>query len=152
MLKFEKKKKIRRQKVNKATFFLQVFCGLSSDLQAYAGKRLQGYKTLVHLVLLSWTFSNNEWMKGEIFMIGDPCIIRIYTIMLPTKAHKCIEMIFYTHWTTMGRDSSVGIATRYGLDGPGIESRWGRDFPNPSRPVLGPTQPPVQWVPGLSLE
>ena len=23
------------------------------------------------------------------------------------------------------RDSSVGIATRYGLDGPGIESRWG---------------------------
>ena len=25
----------------------------------------------------------------------------------------------------MGRDSSVGIATGYGLDGPGIESRWG---------------------------
>ena len=49
-----------------------------------------------------------------------------------------------------GRDSSVGIATRYGLDGPGIESQWRRDFPHPSRPVLGPTQPPVQWVPGLS--
>ena len=28
----------------------------------------------------------------------------------------------------VGRDSAVGIATRYGLDGPGIESRWGRDF------------------------
>ena len=27
--------------------------------------------------------------------------------------------------SVMGRDSSVGIATRYGLDGPGIESRWG---------------------------
>ena len=26
----------------------------------------------------------------------------------------------------MGRDGSVGIATRYGLDGPGIESRCGR--------------------------
>ena len=25
----------------------------------------------------------------------------------------------------MGRDSVVGIATRYGLDGPGIDSRWG---------------------------
>jgi hypothetical protein len=33
----------------------------------------------------------------------------------------------------MSRDSSVGIATRYGLDGPGIESRWGRDFQHPSR-------------------
>jgi hypothetical protein len=49
----------------------------------------------------------------------------------------------------VGRDSSVGIATRYELDGPGIESQWGRDFPHPSRPALGPTQPPIQWVPGL---
>jgi hypothetical protein len=46
------------------------------------------------------------------------------------------------------RDSSVGIATRYGLDGPGIESRWGRDFPHPFRSALGPIQPPVQYTPG----
>jgi hypothetical protein len=43
----------------------------------------------------------------------------------------------------MGRDSSVGIETRYGVDCPAIESRRGRDFPQPSRPSLGPTQPPV---------
>ena len=49
-----------------------------------------------------------------------------------------------------GPRSVFGVATGYGLDGLGIESRWGRDFPHLSRPALGPTQPPVQWVPGLS--
>ena len=48
----------------------------------------------------------------------------------------------------VGRDSSVCIATRYGMDGPGIESWFGRDFPHLSRPTLGPTQPSMQWVPG----
>ena len=46
--------------------------------------------------------------------------------------------------------SVVGIATGYRLDGPGFESRWERDFPHLSRPALGSTQPPVQWVRGLS--
>jgi hypothetical protein len=31
----------------------------------------------------------------------------------------------------MGRDSVVGIATRYGLDGREIESRWGAGFSAP---------------------
>ena len=40
----------------------------------------------------------------------------------------------------MGWDSSVGTATRYGLDGPGIELRRGRDF-----------SAPVQTGPGAHL-
>ena len=49
----------------------------------------------------------------------------------------------------VGRNSSDGIATRYGLEGPGIECRWRRDFRHSFRQILGPTQPPRRWVPGL---
>jgi hypothetical protein len=45
---------------------------------------------------------------------------------------------------------NVSLNVRYGLDGPGIESRWGRDLPHLSTPALGPTQPPIQWVPAHS--
>jgi hypothetical protein len=50
------------------------------------------------------------------------------------------------------RDSSVCIATRYGLDGTGIEFRWQRGFPHQSRPSLGPTQPPSSVLTGLFPE
>jgi hypothetical protein len=38
------------------------------------------------------------------------------------------------------------VTSKQRLDGPGIETRWGRDFLRLSRPVVGPTQPPIQWV------
>jgi hypothetical protein len=64
----------------------------------------------------------------------------------PPLSQEIILVIIFV----AGRDSSVGIATRYGLDGLGIESRWWRDFQHTSRPTLGLTQSPIQWVPGHS--
>jgi hypothetical protein len=55
-----------------------------------------------------------------------------YAVYNTINLHICI-------CTCVGRDSSVGIATRDGLNGPGIESRWGRDFLHLSRMALGPT-------------
>ena len=48
-----------------------------------------------------------------------------------------------------GPGSSVGIATDYGLEGPGSYP-GGDEIFRPSRPALGSTQLPVKWVPGLS--
>ena len=48
-----------------------------------------------------------------------------------------------------GPGSVAGIATDYGLEGPGIKSQWGRDFPHLSGPPLRSTQPPLKWAPGL---
>ena len=46
----------------------------------------------------------------------------------------------------MGRVSSVGIATRNGMDGPGIESRWGARFSAPVQ--TGPAAYPASCAMG----
>jgi len=51
----------------------------------------------------------------------------------------------------VNRICAVGIAIRYGIDGPGNESRWGRDFLYPSKSdPRHPSQLLSQRVPSLS--
>jgi hypothetical protein len=46
-----------------------------------------------------------------------------------------LHTLYSSSNTTVYRDSSVGVANRYGLDSPGMESRWGRIFrTRPDRP------------------
>jgi hypothetical protein len=70
-----------------------------------------------------------------------------YTVVLHKRSFEtlgtaCTRLI-------VGRDGVVGVETRYGLEGTGMESPWGRDFPHASRPALESAQPPIQCVPGL---
>jgi hypothetical protein len=53
--------------------------------------------------------------------------------------------------TAVDQNTIVAIATRYGMDGPRIESWWRRDFPQQSRPDREHIQSSVQWVQGLFL-
>jgi hypothetical protein len=39
------------------------------------------------------------------------------------------------------QNNAVGIATRYGMDGPGIESRWGQIFCTRTEQPWGPPSP-----------
>jgi hypothetical protein len=71
---------------------------------------------------------------------------RRYHILQRNIVNFCIIIIIIII-IIIGLDSAVGIATRYGLDGQGVRIR---DFPRLFRPALGLTQPPIQWVPGLT--
>jgi len=75
---------------------------------------------------------------------------KLYHNWLFTKkcSYTFIWNILALFWTTcydiftilnVDRNSSVGKATRYRLDGPEIECRWRRDFPHLFRPAMGPT-------------
>ena len=81
------------------------------------------------------------------------CCISVQTALACANqcSASCQQFLLrcYFYWYR-GQDNSVSIATRYGLDGPEIESRCGRDFLGPSRPDLEPTQSPAQRVQGLS--
>jgi hypothetical protein len=51
--------------------------------------------------------------------------------------------------TNLCYSTFLALCTLRVLDFSGFESRCGRDFPYPSRPVLRPTQRSAQWIPGL---
>jgi hypothetical protein len=61
----------------------------------------------------------------------------IFYFSLLSHERKTENVFVSSTHLVRGPGNSVGIATGYGLDGPGIESRWGRDFSHTSRPGPG---------------
>jgi hypothetical protein len=58
-------------------------------------------------------------------------------------------LLYSTTCQSGARDSVVGVATCYCLDGPWFGFQWMRDFPDSSRRAPRSTQPPAQWILGF---
>ena len=63
-----------------------------------------------------------------------------------------IIIIRITVGVGMGVRSRYNVSRRAGRSGDRIPVGGGRNFSHPTRPALGPIQPPIEWVPGHSPE
>jgi hypothetical protein len=109
--------------------------------------------TILQILSLLITYLVTE-LKGSTLLVPKndsehtpwtvPCTFQLTACLLTSKYYPLHSLIL--------QGSVVGTVTAYGMDGPGIESRWGRDFPHLSRLALRLTQPPARWVPGVSWE
>jgi len=92
-------------------------------------------------------FTNTATISRIYFFFSTPLfnpkLSRLLTTLFIYMAH---EMGMWARITRI-----VGITTRYGLDGLGIESWRGLNFSHPSSPALGPTQTLVTTHPHLAV-
>jgi hypothetical protein len=120
----------------------------SAHIQQLYILRLNGHSEMIHSPHIQQLYILRLNEHSE--MIHSPHIQQLYILRLNGHSEMIHSPNLQKYFirklniNLRSRDSSVGIAIGYGLDGPGIESRWGRAISHTSRPVLGPTQSPVQ--------
>jgi hypothetical protein len=110
--------------------------GFTDTLHTYLGTR-DNYIVITDLHTLQFTVTH---------ALG----FSVFTSRILATDSKQSYCNFKSHiiWS---RDSSVGTATGYGLDDWGSIPGRGKIvlFSTEYRPALGPTQPPIHWIPGV---
>jgi hypothetical protein len=134
------------------------------------------FSKLVHLSRYIWDYSNRFRLRpiavyslNKHLLLSTGCCFSDHTAWRYAESTRCeknftlqdiwmhriltgvMHNLNYVIFEIVGRDSSAGIATRYEVDGPGIEFPWIQYFSQPPRAGLGCTQPTLQRVPGHFL-
>jgi hypothetical protein len=129
------------------------------------GKRMSGIKRLARNRVMMWVLQKVIFwgqplrLESRMLLASNPVeYIRTSKGLDKRGAHIlsfCLQLKVKLPFSTRRTDkrkrsiallirSVDGIATHYMLDGPGIECRWARDYPNLSRPSLVPTHPSLR--------
>jgi hypothetical protein len=118
------------------------------------------FSLIFRLLLECW-----RWIRHAFSIrlcAATPCSVICQANEIPIFISYCVVTLCYSNnnnlvWNLKNyflsclfylgrRDSSVGIATGYGLDGPGIDSRWGETYSAPVQ--TGPGAHPASYTMG----
>jgi hypothetical protein len=98
------------------------------------------YLSTACIVLLKGELLTNEWVSKTITAADGSLLWSVLGLL--TMIFSCVLYVVEI------RDSTVSIASGYGLDDQevGVRDRWGQELP--LLYVVGPIHPRIQWVPG----